>query len=118
MRKINWMKFSELDKAGIKIVNRSQLRTGAEYVGRGTPLGNQFKIGVDGNRTECIRKYRIWLWGKITKKDPTVCSELKRLYDKAVCSRSGIMLECHCRPKACHAQVIGSCLVWRASLDK
>lgn len=31
------------------------------YVGRGSRWGNPYIIGKDGDRAECIRKYRAWL---------------------------------------------------------
>ena len=47
------------------------------YVGRPTPLGNPFVIGVDGTRAEVIEKYRTWIlheldWGneEIERKGP------------------------------------------------
>lgn len=33
---------------------------GAVYVGRPTKWGNPFKIGPDGDRAECMRRYRDW----------------------------------------------------------
>lgn len=64
------------------------------YIGRGTPYGNPFKIGVDGNRKECIKKYKQYLLQNpdLIKR---IISELK---DKT--------LGCHCKPKDCHGDVI------------
>ena len=107
MGKCNLMSFGSLDEVGIRVINKISGKSDAHYVGRGTPLGNKYRVGVDGTRTECIRKYRIWLAGKISKKDQSVCSTLRKLY--ALWQHDGsIILECHCAPKACHTQVIGA----------
>lgn len=66
------------------------------YIGRGTPFGNPFKSGVDGTRSEVIELYREWLL--IQLKDP----EFKALF----LTLRGKVLGCHCKPKACHGDVI------------
>jgi hypothetical protein len=64
------------------------------YIGRGSPYGNPFKIGVDGNRKECILKYKQYL-----SENPELIKKiLKELKDKT--------LGCHCKPKDCHGDVI------------
>lgn len=63
------------------------------YIGRGDKWGNPFKIGVDGNRTEVINKYRSWL---LTQPELMACiGELKNK-----------TLGCHCKPKACHGDIL------------
>jgi len=37
------------------------------YVGRPTKWGNPFKIGVNENRDEVLRKYRTWVMQKIAQ---------------------------------------------------
>ncbi|CAM0049278.1 unknown function [Vibrio phage F86] len=66
------------------------------YIGRGTPFGNPFKSGVDGTRSEVIELYRYWLLEQL--KD----DEFKR----AFLALKGKILGCHCKPKACHGDVI------------
>ena len=62
---------------------------GAVYVGRGSPWGNPFKIGRDGNRIAVIRKFE-----ETTL--PTL--DLRPL--------RGQHLICFCAPQACHADIL------------
>ena len=67
------------------------------YVGRGTPFGNPYVIGQDGDRDEVIRKYRIHFYEKL-KIDPN--------FKKQVQALKGRVLGCHCVPLKCHSSVI------------
>jgi len=60
------------------------------YIGRGTKWGNPFK---DGTRSEVISKYRDYI---IRNKELMNClHELE-----------GKVLGCHCKPKACHGDIL------------
>jgi len=72
-------------------------------VARPTVLGNPFKIGVDGDRDEVIRKYRAWFKVAVVE-DARVRNAVERLVTEA--KRHDITLLCHCAPQACHAEVI------------
>lgn len=63
------------------------------HIGRGSPFGNPFKIGVHGNREEVITKYRNWV---LTQ--PLLLAKMEELRGKR--------LGCWCKPKACHGDVI------------
>jgi len=63
------------------------------YIGRPSKWGNPFKIGRDGNRQEVIEKYRKWI-----VKQPDLMAEIPRLRGK--------VLGCHCKPLACHGDVL------------
>jgi len=103
------MNFEEWGNVGIWVNNAKETDFGI-YVGRGSILGNPFKIGKDGDRSEVILKYRSWLWKEVAKRS-AVMDELERLYE--IWSTKGkISLKCFCFPKACHALVIGCYLVW------
>lgn len=41
----------------------------AVYVGRPTKWGNPFKVGIHGNRQECVDLYRRYLDGRISAED-------------------------------------------------
>ena len=75
------------------------------YIGRGTPLGNPYHIGKDGNRAEVIEKYRQYLIKKIQNKDPIILKALNEIkeYEKDFYVAT---LLCHCRPLACHGDII------------
>lgn len=58
-------------------------------IDRGTPWGNPFKVGIDGNRATCIRRFE---------------HEVLPLLDLE--PLRGRDLLCHCKPKACHGDPI------------
>ena len=89
---------------------------GIEYVGRPSVLGNDARIGKDGDRAKVISDYRIWLYEQIRNRDPEVIAELKRL--KAIATKGSLVLGCWCAPKPCHADVIKSCIEWAISKTK
>ena len=64
------------------------------YIGRGSKWGNPFKIGKDGNRAEVIAKYVDWLEGMLYN-DKLNLKELR-----------GKILGCHCKPLACHGDIL------------
>ena len=64
------------------------------YIGRGTPYGNPFKIGIDGNRTQCIQKYKQYVLNN------------PELIKKIITELKNKTLGCHCKPKDCHGDVI------------
>lgn len=91
----------------MRIVNGRDGEVGF-YVGRPSDLGNPFIIGRDGDRGECIQKYRRWLYERIMEEDARVLSALARLDDDAT-------LVCWCAPDDCHAEVIERAWQWAVS---
>lgn len=75
------------------------------YVGRGSPLGNPYKIGEDGDRERVIDLYREWLYFKIYRSDPVVTAALRSLNDNDT-------LVCYCYPLHCHAEIIIELWQW------
>lgn len=67
------------------------------YIGRGSPFGNPFLIGVGGTREEVIAKYQKYFDNKI-KTDP--------IFKEQVFELKGKVLGCFCKPHACHGDVI------------
>lgn len=63
----------------------------AEFTDEG--WGNPFHIGLDGDRTEVLRKYREWVLG-----NPYLLQRLPLLKDK--------ILGCWCKPFDCHGDVL------------
>lgn len=80
------------------------------YIGRGSVLGNKFRIGVDGSRKEVIEKYRMWLWGEIKRNNRVVVNELWRLIE--IGREKDLVLLCWCKPLPCHGDVVKSCIEW------
>lgn len=80
-----------------KVVNVDKGDAHDIYIGRGSDWGNPYAIGFDGDRDEVIRKYEYDFergFLKISKEDAL---KLK-----------GKVLGCHCKPAACHGDVIAN----------
>lgn len=87
-----------------EVVNRDRNEPFDAYVGRGTPWGNPFHVGKqDGQyeRDEAIEKYRQHFREKI------LTDESLR---KGLLSLRGLRIACHCKPLACHGDVIAEYL--------
>jgi hypothetical protein len=80
------------------------------------PLANPFKIGVDGDRSEVIEKYRKWLFSKIKQKDNQVMQSLNNL-KLAVKLKKHKKLACYCKPEPCHVDVVIKAVHWLLSQD-
>jgi hypothetical protein len=63
--------------------------TGAVYIGRGSPWGNPFVVGRDGDRETVIRRFA---------EEVLPSLDIERLRGKD--------LICYCKPAACHGDVI------------
>ncbi len=74
------------------------------YIGRGSLFGNPFKIGVDGNREEVIRKYEEWARHHI--QSGVGFHTPNRLLETIYFLPKNAILGCYCKPKACHGDVI------------
>lgn len=88
----------------ISILNKYKTTKKDEYIGRGSPLGNPFKIGPDGTREQVVEKYDNWLTTKIKNQDPDVIKELTRLY--YIAEKGELNLICFCSPFLCHGEII------------
>jgi hypothetical protein len=80
------------------------------YVGRPTALGNPFPVKQFG-REGAIAEYRQWLWAQIQGKNPAVLKQLNYLLN-TYAHEGAVEIECWCKPKACHGDVIKACLIW------
>jgi hypothetical protein len=75
-----------------RVWNKSRSRSvpaDAVYVGRGTPWGNPFKIGVHGSRAQVVYRFKMEVLPSLD------VSELR-----------GKDLVCHCVPEDCHANYL------------
>lgn len=75
----------------------------AQYIGRGSPLGNPFIIGRDGDRAEVIAKYERWFYNQLLS-NHSMRRELRRLASLA--DRGDLVLGCFCAPQSCHGDII------------
>ena len=60
------------------------------YIGRGSPYGNPFIIGKDGNRDQVCDRYE-----SLRSKDPEFIAMVKK-------NLRGKRLGCFCAPERCH----------------
>lgn len=84
-----------------KVVNKDDGQYFDVYIGRGTPWGNPFVIGREGDRFEVIEKFRKHFESQILA-DPSK--------HRALLSLKGKRLGCHCKPAPCHGDVIAEYL--------
>lgn len=76
---------------------------GAVNIMRGTPFGNPFVMGRDGDRGEVVRRYRVWLWGRL-QADPVFAERVRALHGRDLC--------CCCAPAACHGDILARAAAW------
>jgi len=81
------------------VVNIDKADEYDEYIGRGSLWGNPFPLGISGDRDEVINTYAYHLSRGF----------LKFTYDDLVKLR-GKTLGCHCKPAACHGDVLAKYL--------
>jgi hypothetical protein len=82
----------------------------------GSPLGNPFRMGRDGDRREVIEKYRRWLWEEI-KRRSYVHRELMMLV-KRYKQGEAILLGCWCFPSPCHGEILKRAIEYLAKGDE
>lgn len=66
----------------------------AVYVGRPSKFGNPFVVGKDGDRNECVEKFRDYL-----KAQPELLAAARS-------ELRGKDLVCFCAPQRCHAEIL------------
>lgn len=69
------------------------LPIGSIYIGRGSPFGNPFQIGKDGDRTTVLNKFKTYLYTN---------HQLRQL---VLATLPGNDLVCFCAPKPCHGDI-------------
>jgi len=89
----------------IKIRNKNTYSGKGEYVGRGSPLGNPFKITKTQPRHMAIDMYGVWLKEVIINEGQSVMAELDRLFQILIKEQS-LTLICYCSPKLCHGDIV------------
>lgn len=104
--------FLELRKKGIpirvtnlkltKVSNRDNGDKYDVYIGRGTLWGNPYQMGKEGTRDEVIAKFAYDFEKRFLK--------LPDQFDVNIEKLRGKTLGCHCKPAACHGDVIAKYL--------
>ncbi|ANY88896.1 DUF4326 domain-containing protein [Pseudomonas putida] len=85
-----------------RVVNRDRGDAYDTYIGRGTIWGNPYQIGADGDRDEVIRKFKYDFDNGLLK--------VSADFEKHVTAIKGHRLACHCKPAACHGDIIAAYL--------
>jgi len=83
------------------------------WIDRRSILGNPFHLLDKNNfdeRQKSIQKYRVWLWERI-KERAAVYKSLMQLLEMERKYKT-VYLMCHCKPLACHGDVIVKALEW------
>lgn len=83
------------------------------YIGRGSPLGNPFKIGAQAShdasvimtRDDVMLAYEQWLWSQIRARNPVVIQALDDIAFKHLDGHD-VKLVCFCKPAKCHGDLI------------
>lgn len=101
--------------AAITVVNMHTYRPNAHarYIGRGSPFGNPFVVGTDGDRDACVAKFaaeaRLALAGEPNALHPDFAAELANLRTRHLAGEP-LALACFCAPLACHGDAIKALL--------
>lgn len=82
----------------IKVVNIKKGPCGI-YIGRGSVYGNPYIIGRDGDRSEVLRKFKEYFYGRLAS-DKQFKEAVEWLRGK------DITLGCYCSPLPCHGDII------------
>lgn len=82
------------------VVNKDRGEPYDVYVGRGTIWGNPYQIGVDGDRDEVIRRFAYDFQRGFLKASED--------FEKNISKLKGKVIACHCKPAACHGDVIAA----------
>ena len=75
------------------------------YVGRGSPLGNPFRMASEADRDKVCEAYEAWLRKQYRQPGSPQRAALDQLVAR---HRAGedLRLECFCAPKRCHADFV------------
>lgn len=78
------------------------------YIGRGTALGNPWRVGVDGSPEQVLQKYRRHLFERLRERDPAVMTAMRQIVEST-------SLVCSCAPRPCHGHVVVRAWSWLRS---
>ncbi|SUD68498.1 Uncharacterised protein [Pseudomonas putida] len=85
-----------------KVSNKDMGDSYDVYIGRGTLWGNPYQMGKEGTREEVIAKFAYDFDKRFLK--------LPEKFDENIEKLRGKTLGCHCKPAACHGDVIANYL--------
>lgn len=97
--KVLGIKLREIKADVTAVVNIDKGEKCDVYIGRGSKWGNPYAIGFDGDRDEVIRRFKYDFERGFLKFSKSDLLELR-----------GKVLGCHCKPAACHGDVLAQYL--------
>lgn len=74
------------------------------YCGRGSVLGNPFKMQTAADRDTVCDSYERYLMGQVVIGNPGIIAELHRI--ARLTETGDVSLVCFCAPKRCHCETI------------
>lgn len=76
------------------------------YIGRGSPLGNLFKMRDQSTeeRNRVCDLYEQWFYTQLEQENMEIISELDKIYELSL--KGDVILGCYCSPKRCHGDTI------------
>lgn len=77
--------------------------SGAVYIGRGSPWGNPFVLGRDGDRDSVCEQYEAYLAARIDSNSVSL---------QALAELHGKDLVCFCAPLRCHGDTLQLAALW------
>lgn len=75
------------------------------YIGRGSVLGNPFKMDTEDMRDQVCKQYEDYFYEKIECNEPEFLDELTRLVEVAF-HQGYVKLGCFCAPRRCHGDTV------------
>ena len=88
----------------IRVVNKYK-EPNHIYCGRGSALGNPFRMYSESQRDEVCDKYEEYFYEQVyVLKNEYMLKELRYIYNKAL--KGDVNLGCFCAPKRCHCDTI------------
>jgi len=82
------------------VVNKDHGEAFDVYIGRGTVWGNPYPIGPAGDREEVLRKYQYDFDRRFLRFFEDHDNNVKKIRGK--------ILGCHCKPAACHGDILAT----------
>jgi hypothetical protein len=82
------------------VANKDRGETFDVYIGRGTIWGNPYPIGPAGDREEVLRKYQYDFDRRLLRFFEDHDNNVKKIQGK--------VLGCHCKPAACHGDILAA----------
>jgi len=88
------------------------------YIGRGgtqkimrSPLNNPYVINEQNNREKVIEDFRKYSWQQLQINDGAFYKAIEKIAS-TLASGENVELVCHCKPLACHGDIIKNAALW------